>query len=82
LINVIIREFANGSVSSLRFRTGYRKNYIQRIKIHSESSNKSIQEFLVWSIKEQIETVYFLRAIQEEFGVDVEKMLREDVDII
>ncbi|HOJ90326.1 MAG TPA: HNH endonuclease domain-containing protein [Saprospiraceae bacterium] len=59
-----------------------RKKYIQRIKIHSESSNKSIQEFLVWSIKEQIETVYFLRAIQEEFGVDVEKMLREDVDII
>ena len=43
LINVIIKEFANGSVSSLRFGTGYRKNYIQRIKIHSESSNKSIQ---------------------------------------
>ena len=79
---MIIKEFANGSVSSLRFGTGYRNKYIQRIKIHSESSNKSIQEFLVWSTKEHIETIYFLRAIQEEFGVDVEKMLREDVDII
>ncbi|QYS91473.1 hypothetical protein JJC04_01165 [Flavobacterium covae] len=52
-----------------------RKNYIKRRKERIQESNKSSFDYFKEKIEKEIDSIKYLRAIQEEFNIDIWKMI-------